>query len=46
MSKKLFNVVELFAGAGGMTLGFGKARFNHHTLIEWNPHALATLTRN
>lgn len=46
MSEKLFNVVELFAGAGGMTLGFGKAGFNHHTLIEWNPHALATLTRN
>jgi DNA (cytosine-5)-methyltransferase 1 len=46
MSRQLLKVVELFAGAGGMALGFAKAGFNHHTLIECNPHALATLTKN
>ena len=45
MSREL-NSVELFAGAGGMALGFANAGFKHHTLIEWNCHAFATLTRN
>ena len=45
MSKKL-NSLELFAGAGGMALGFAKAGFKHHRVIEWNSHAFATLTSN
>ncbi|WP_334687236.1 DNA (cytosine-5-)-methyltransferase [Mycoplasmopsis cynos] len=38
--------IELFAGAGGMTLGLEKAGFNHIGLIEIDKYAANTLRIN
>jgi len=45
-SKKGVSVIELFAGCGGMALGFKKA--GYHTLLanEWDASACETLKRN
>lgn len=45
MSKPL-KTVELFAGAGGLAIGMSKAGFDHHTVIERDHNAVATLHRN
>ncbi len=38
--------IELFAGAGGLTLGITQAGFNHELVIEINPDACQTLRLN
>ena len=44
MSK--FTVLELFAGAGGMALGFEMAGLETEALIDINKDACATLKKN
>lgn len=39
-------LLELFSGAGGMSLGLQAAGFEHVALIEWNKDACSTLRRN
>ncbi|PDT10232.1 DNA cytosine methyltransferase [Rhizobium sp. M1] len=39
-------VVEICAGAGGMSIGLERAGFEHVALIEYDKHAAATLRRN
>lgn len=46
-SKKYpYKVIELFAGAGGTTLGFHNAGLQHTLLTDWDKDAIATLKRN
>jgi len=46
MKKHNLKSVELFAGAGGLALGFARAGFHHEAVIEWNSHASRTLQIN
>lgn len=39
-------VIDLFAGCGGLALGFEKAGFEHVLLVDNNKNACATLKRN
>ncbi|MBY5439070.1 DNA cytosine methyltransferase [Rhizobium leguminosarum] len=39
-------VVELCAGAGGMSIGLERAGYKHVALVEFDKHAAATLRRN
>ncbi|MEB3042045.1 DNA cytosine methyltransferase [Rhizobium mulingense] len=39
-------VVEICAGAGGMSIGLERAGFEHIALVEYDKHAAATLRRN
>lgn len=38
--------IELFAGAGGLALGFSGCGLHHRAVIEWNSHACNTLRHN
>ncbi|MFF8092267.1 DNA cytosine methyltransferase [Streptomyces sp. NPDC016675] len=38
--------IEICAGAGGQAVGLHNAGFDHHALVEWDPHAVATLSAN
>lgn len=38
--------VELFAGAGGLAIGMGRAGFKHDAVIEWNHNACETFRFN
>lgn len=40
------NVIDLFAGAGGLSLGAARAGFNIVSAVELDPHALATHSIN
>lgn len=44
--KRNFTSIELFAGAGGLALGFEKAGFHHVMLNELNREACETLRSN
>jgi DNA (cytosine-5)-methyltransferase 1 len=39
-------VVDLFAGAGGLTVGFAQAGFTSRLAVEWGLHAAATYAAN
>ncbi|MGM5088362.1 DNA (cytosine-5-)-methyltransferase [Rhizobium leguminosarum] len=45
-AEKRPTVVEICAGAGGMSIGLERAGFEHIALIEYDKHAAATLRRN
>lgn len=38
--------IELFAGAGGLALGFSTKNVRHRAVVEWNSHACNTLRNN
>ncbi|MFE1261491.1 DNA cytosine methyltransferase [Streptomyces albogriseolus] len=38
--------IEICAGAGGQAVGLHNAGFDHRALVEWDPHAVATLQAN
>lgn len=38
--------IELFAGAGGLALGFSTHDVAHRAVVEWNTHACDTLRNN
>ncbi len=40
------NSIELFAGAGGLALGFENAGIHHELLVEIDAHAVNTLRKN
>lgn len=40
------HTTELFAGAGGMAIGLGRAGFQHELLIDWNAGAASTVAHN
>lgn len=44
--KRKYNLVELFAGGGGLALGMETAGFNSVLLNEWDKHACNTLRHN
>jgi DNA (cytosine-5)-methyltransferase 1 len=38
--------IELFAGAGGLALGFSNQGVAHRAVVEWNKHACDTIRNN
>lgn len=40
------NSIELFAGAGGLALGFSSQNVVHQAVVEWNKHACNTIRIN
>lgn len=40
------NSIELFAGAGGLALGFSSHNVLHQAVVEWNAHACNTIRIN
>ncbi|TMM47028.1 DNA cytosine methyltransferase [Colwellia ponticola] len=44
--KRKYNLVELFAGGGGLALGMEAAGFESVMLNEWDKHACSTLRHN
>jgi len=46
LKNKMPTTIELFAGAGGMALGFEKAGFDNKMLIDNNKDCIKTLRKN
>ncbi len=44
--KTKYQVIELFAGAGGTALGFHNAGLRHALLTDWDKNAVETLKKN
>lgn len=42
----MIKVIELCAGAGGPSLGFEKASFEHELLVEIDKNCVKTLKKN
>ena len=38
--------IELFAGAGGLSIGIGRAGFKPERIVEWEPNCQRTLLAN
>ena len=45
-SKEKLDAIELFAGAGGLGLGFSAQGVNHRAIVEWNHDACQTIRLN
>ena len=43
---RIIESIELFAGAGGLALGFSSNDVEHRAVVEWNSHACNTLRNN
>ena len=43
---KKYNYIDLFAGAGGMTLGFDNKNFNNILAVEFNKDFAETYKKN
>ena len=46
MTRKNYNVLSLFSGAGGLDLGFEKKGFSHLECVEIDEHCINTLNKN
>lgn len=46
LAPRTLESIELFAGAGGLALGFSRHEVHHRAVVEWNPHACNTLRNN
>ncbi|MES2741028.1 MAG: DNA cytosine methyltransferase [Pseudomonadota bacterium] len=43
---RVLESIELFAGAGGLALGFSSNDVHHRAVVEWNAHACDTIRLN
>lgn len=43
---RVLESIELFAGAGGLALGFSGNDVQHRAVVEWNTHACNTIRHN
>jgi len=46
LAPRALESIELFAGAGGLALGFSGHKVRHRAVVEWNTHACNTLRHN
>ena len=45
-NKNKLNVVDLFSGCGGLSLGFGMAGYNIKAMIDFDKDSLLTAEKN
>jgi DNA (cytosine-5)-methyltransferase 1 len=46
LAPRTLESIELFAGAGGLALGFSSNDVRHRAVVEWNTHACNTIRHN
>lgn len=46
LAPRTLESIELFAGAGGLALGFSGNNVHHRAVVEWNTHACNTIRHN
>ena len=46
LAPRTLKSIELFAGAGGLALGFSDNDVRHRAVVEWNTHACNTIRHN
>ncbi|GJI99170.1 cytosine-specific methyltransferase [Duganella caerulea] len=46
LAPRTLDSIELFAGAGGLALGFSGNDVRHRAVVEWNTHACNTIRHN